>query len=278
MSGINIAEFIPEIWSARILTNLNAGLVFAGLCNTNYEGDITKAGDTVHITTFGRPSVHTYTPNDDIQVDPTSADTTALEIDQLDYFSFEVDDVEKKQALAGWVEEVTREASYSLAEATDGYVSGLMDSDANDDLDGATISSAGDAYELLVGLRTVLTKENVPYPGRWATVPPEFYAALLQDQRFIDASASADAGAALRNGLVGRAAGFDVYESNTTPSGDTVIAGHPIATTYASQILSVESQRRELRFGDLVKGLHVYGAKVIRPEALAKSQVTINLT
>lgn len=279
-----ISNFIPEIWSAQILEHLRAQLVYGGpmVSNRDYEGEIAQAGDTVHITDFTDPAVRSYTAESDISVDSIDDNDTTLTVDQADYFAFDVDDVIKRQALPGWVASVTRAAGYKLAESVDSYLSGVMytavNSTTNDYGAFTADISDGNSYNLLVQLRTKLTKSNVPAQGRWVIVPPEYYAALLQDDRFIDASRSGSTDT-LRNGLVGRAAGFDVYESNTVPEPTAgtfaVIAGHQMATTFAQQIASTEAQRRELRFGDLIKGLSLYGAKVVRPEALALASVTV---
>lgn len=279
-----LSNFIPEIWSAQIWEALRTRLVYAGpgVVNRDYEGDIAAAGDTVHITSFTDPTIRSYTSESNITVDSISDDTRALVIDQAKYFAFDVDDVIRRQALPGWVASVSSRSAYGLALAADAYVSAAMrtavDGGAND-LGAVTADiSNNDGYGLvLVALWKKLTQNDVPAEGRFAVVGPSFYAALLQDNRFIDASASGSTDA-LRNGFVGRAVGFDIYVSNQTPDPTTgvegVLAGHPIATTYAEQIDSVEAQRRELRFGDLVKGLHLYGAKVVHPEALALADVT----
>lgn len=280
-----IANFIPEVWSAQILETLRAVLVYGGpsVVNRDYEGEIAQAGDTVHITNFSDPTVKTYTAETDITVDSITDDTRALVVDQAKYFAFDVDDISRRQALPGWVESVTRAGAYKLAEAMDAYLANLMytavNGSANDLGDKTVDISDNTAYPLLVDLRTVLQNDNVPAAGRWVIVPPEFTAALLQDNRFIDASASGDQGAALRNGFVGRAAGFDIFESNTVPEPTAnrwaIIAGHSMATTFAQQIVDVRAQERELRFGDLVKGLSLYGAKVVRPEALALATAVV---
>jgi len=281
-----IQNFVPEYWSAKLLTALRATARYtqAGVINRNYEGEISQAGDTVHITSFSDPTIGDYTKGSTTIAYPALTDATrALIIDQAKYWSFSVDDIDKRQALDGFIPEATRGAASGLSLAADEYVSGLMVAAAEgttNDLGAETVgSSDGDAYELLVELRTVLTRAEVPADGRFVIVPPEFYGVLLKDQRFIDASASADAGT-LRNGVVGRAAGFNVIEGTTVPetSGGAfqVIAGHSIATTYAEQIVKTEAIRLERRFEDGVRGLHVYGGKVVRPEALALATVTVS--
>lgn len=279
-----IENFIPEIWSASLLENLRDNLVYgaAPIINRNYEGDIARAGDTVHITSFVDPSVRDYTKNGTITWDLLTDATQALVVDQAQYFAFKVDDIDKRQAIDGFVSETTRGASYNLAAEADGYVAGLMVAgvDTGNDLGAATIgATAGDAYDLLVDMRTTLTRSKTPEAGRWAVVPPEAYGVLLKDDRFIRADAAGTT-EGLRNGFVGRAAGFDIYESNTVPgdatAGFSVVAGHGMATTYAEQIASTEALRLETTFGDGVRGLHLYGAKVIRPELLAVATVTVS--
>ena len=142
------------------------------------------------------------------------------------------------------------------------------------------ITTASAAYEQLVALRTLMAKNNVP-TGTWqVAVPPEFMALLLQDDRFVKAGTDFNNGILL-NGFVGRAAGFDVYESNNIPVGDAdtdlqVIAGPAFATAFAEQIVETEAYRLEKRFADGVKGLNVYGCKNLYPKAIAKLVFTVS--
>lgn len=280
-----ISNFIPEIWSANILEALRKNLVYGGpaVINRDYEGDIALAGDTVHITSFGDPSVGTYTPENDITVGSLTDSTQALAVDQMKYFAFDVDDVYKRQALPGWVEQATSRSGYLLAKTADSFLASTMYAAVNQtqyDI-GAVTGDISDntTYGLVVAkMWQELSSRDVPMDGRFLIASPAVYAALLQDNRFINAFASGSTDP-LRNGLVGRILGFTVYLSTNTPdptSGvSAIIAGHPIATTYAEQLLEVRAQEREKRFGQLVKGLHVYGAKVVRPECLSLASVTI---
>lgn len=284
-----IANFIPEVWSAALLKSLRDRLSYAqsGVINRNYEGEIARAGDTVHITSFVDPAVREYTKYGPISWDQLTDATIPLVVDQANYFAFKVDDIDRRQAMGGFVEEATTGASYNLAAAADAYVVGEMvsDTDAGNQLGSVSVATPGEAYELLVDLRAKLTRSNTPDDGRFVVVPPEFYGLLLLDDRFIRADASGTT-AGLRNGQAGRAAGFDIIESNRVPeddateSGDvhyTLVAGHPMATTYAEQIAETEALRLEGAFADGVRGLHLFGAKVIRPTLLATADVDIDL-
>jgi N4-gp56 family major capsid protein len=278
-----ISNFIPEVWSAKLLTALEKSLVYAaaGVVNRDYEGEISQYGDTVHITNLVDPTIGSYTAHTDITIEDVDDATQALTITQSPYFAFEVDDIEKRQARGTVLDEQARRAAYLLRDKADQYVAGLMATgvDAGNIIAEATVTAAT-AYETLVDLGTTLTEDNVPFEGRWAIVTPKFYGLLLKDDRFV--AAGDEAGAATRaNGVVGSAAGLSIRVSNNAPdgpgagAGKLLIAGTSIATTYAEQIAKVESFKMEKRFNEAIKGLHLYGAKVVRPTALAAADVIV---
>lgn len=278
-----ITNFIPEVWSAKLLTALEKNLVYgaAGVVNRDYEGEISQFGDTVHITNLVDPTIGSYTAHTDITIEDVDDGTATLIINQSPYFAFEVDDIEKRQARGGVLDEQARRAAYLLRDKADQYVAGLMATgvDAGNVIAEATVTSAT-AYDTLVDLGTLLTEDNVPFEGRWAIVTPKFYGLLLKDDRFV-ASGSESGSATLANGVVGSAAGLSIRVSNNAPdgpgvgAGKLVIAGTSIATTYAEQIAKVESFKMEKRFNEAIKGLHLYGAKVVRPTALAAADVIV---
>lgn len=276
--------FRPEIWAAEILVSLRQRYVFAqaGIINREYEGEIERAGDTVHINSIVRPTIRDYTEHGTITWEQLSDEDRALVIDQADYFAFKVDDIERRQSLPGFIEAATSEAAVGMVEETDEYVSAQMvdgvDGTTND-IGAFTVDiSDNTGWALMLALRSKLNLASVPREGRWAVVPDAVAAALLRDDRFVDASRSGSTDA-LRAGELGSIAGFTVYESNTVPEPTSgvyhVLAGHAMATTFAEQINQVETIRLENQFGDGVRGLHLYGAKVIRPEALALASVTV---
>ena len=274
-----IANFIPEIWSANLLQPLQKSEVFGGVCNRDYEGDISQAGDTVHITTVSDVTVGDYTPHTDISIEALSDTNQALIVNQSKFFAFEVDDVEKRQAISDVIAPATSNAAYQLADLADQYIAGLMKAGVatGNKLTAVTSTDAAKLYETIVDLGVLLDEASVPSQGRWVVITPAQYGLLLKDERFISASDSANA--TLRNGIVGEAAGFSVRKSNNVPTTSgvsTIIAGSSIATTFAEQISSVEATRKEKGFADIVKGLHLYGAKVTRPKALATVDYSIS--
>jgi hypothetical protein len=170
-----------------------------------------------------------------------------------------------------------RRAGWQLRDEADTFLAGVMEAAV---LSGNKIGSLGtpiiptkdDAYEYLVDLSVLLDEANVPLEGRFVVVPAWFHGLLLKDERFVS-SGTAAASRTLRNAEVGEAAGFSILKSNNVPNttGEKyrIIAGHSIATAYVEQVLDVQTYKPEKRFGDAVKGLHVYGAKVVRPTCLA---------
>lgn len=280
-----IVTFIPEFWSAALLQGIRQTNIFGSFVNRNYEGEIQNAGDTVHINTVGRPTIRNYTPHTSITVDPLTDSEITFVITQSKYWAFEVDDVERRQALdAGrLVNEAMSEAAAGLSELADSYLAGLMVTDtlAGNKLGAQTVNSPDTAFNLLVSLRTKLANNRIPADGRWVAVSSDFVGYMIKDARFNNAQASGST-ETLRNGFVGRAVGFDIFEVPATqlPAGATTgkmfIAGHQMATTFAEQIRKTEGLRMVDRFADMVRGLHLYGGKVIRPSALATADVTVS--
>lgn len=280
-----VTSFIPEIWNARLLNALRADLVYTNLFNRNYEGEIRQAGDTVHINTITDISIKDYTRNTDIDNPEqlTTADQT-LVVDQAKYYNFYLNDVDKAQALPGLIDAAMASASHGLAEAVDKYLAGLLAAASGTITTGLGSTStpltvtASSAYELLVDMKTAMDKANVPKMGRKVVLPPEFEGFMLKDARF--AANGGKGENRLENGAVARAAGFDIYISNNVPNTSgakyKVIASTQESNTYAEQLVKTEAYRREKGFDDGVKGLLVYGAKIIRPAAVAVA--TVNFT
>ena len=269
---MSVATFIPELWSARLLQGLEKSHVATNLVNRDYEGQIRNQGDKVNINTLSDVAIKTYTPNSDI-ASPDDLTTTKqqLEITEADYFNIQLDDVDRVQAAGELMDTAMRNVAYKMNDRTDGFILGKIASGVDPgNIIGATASpiqvTKNNIYESIIEMRTKLDKANVPTSGRTIIIPPEIYALLLQDERFVKSDAVAGQNV-LVNGLVGRVAGFDVFESNNVVY-DTnnkfwkVTAQVRTATTFAEQIVKTEAYRMEKRFSDAVKGLHVYGAKV----------------
>lgn len=277
-------KFIPQIWSAKILDALEKNLVYAQLFNSDYEGEITEAGDTVHIAQVGDVSIKDFKCDTDLAApDDVTATDTVLKIDQAKYFNISVCDVNEVQSKINLLDTATQRAGYGFSDVADQYLGGLLAKDAGITLGGEsapTVITEQNAYETMVEIKTALDKANLPKAGRKVVVPPEYEGFMLLDPRFVQVGTDA-ANDRLEMGTIYRVAGMDVLVSNNVPTfsyetsktGYKVVATSNIAGTFAQQILKTEAYRPEKRFADAVKGLHVYGAKVTRPAVVAKASV-----
>jgi len=271
---MSVNNFKPTIWTREILYSLKNNLIATNLVNFDYQGDITNAGDKVRIQTPNAISVFDYT-GADISFENIASATQTLEIDQAKAFAFNVDDVDQAQANVNLMQTYMVEAAHALAKAADTFIFDSY-SAATHDIDTGNFTKTN-AYEQLTEAGKLLSESDVPEQGRWVVVDPAGYKALSNDPAFQRASDLGDQTSRL--GFAGMAAGFSVFMSNNLPivSGSPdrkqYLFGHRIAITMAEQINKVEATRREAGFGDRVKGLHLYGKKVVRPSALGVIQV-----
>jgi N4-gp56 family major capsid protein len=271
-----ITNMLPSIWSARILAKLEKNLVFAqpGVVNRDYEGDIRADGDRVHIHSFNDLTVGTYTKNSTTITYEQLTDTrVTLLIDQSKYFAFQVDDIDTAQMRPELIDAASDRAAYQLAEVADSYVAGLYSGASSASPDNTIETSqftSTNVYQKLVDLSVLMDQVNLPAGGRFIVVPPWVKGLLLQNSSFVTA-AKPDA---VLNGEIGQIAGIRILVSNnvkTTGSSPVVshmMAGHPSALAYAEQIVNVEGLRLEGSFADAVRGLHLYGAKLLDPARL----------
>jgi hypothetical protein len=277
-----VTSFIPEIWAASLLRELEKDLVYgqSGIINRDYEGEISQAGDTVHIGGIGAVTIREYDRTAAIEAPETLATSDqSLLIDQEMYYNFKVNDVDRAQVAGDLMGPAAAEAAYGLADVADEYIAGLHAGvDASmlygSDIAPVELATADDAYDLLVDLAVMLDEANVPVGQRFAVIPPWLAGFLAKDTRILTSLGSS----VIPNGFVGQVSTLRLLKSNNVPNyeGDLykIIAGYPGAWTFAQQILKTEAYRVELGFDDAVKGLHVYGAKVVRSTKLAVATVT----
>jgi N4-gp56 family major capsid protein len=266
-----ITQMLPQIWSARILAKLEKALIFAqpGVVNRDYEGDIRADGDRVHIHSFNDLTIGTYTKNSTTITYEQLTDTrVTLLIDQARYFSFKIDDVDAAQMRPELIDAASDRAAYQLAEDADSYVASLYSGASTSNPDNTIETSqftATNVYQKLVDLSVLMDQVNLPSEGRFVVVPPWVKGLLLQNSTFVTASKPD----AVLNGEIGQIAGLRILVSNnvkttgTSPVVSHMMAGHPSALAYAEQIVNLEGLRLEGSFADAVRGLHLYGAKVL---------------
>ncbi len=285
-----------------ILAAEKKALVFGGpgIVNDDYEGEISGPGTTVHITQFGDPEISDYAPNESIAYQELDDAGQELLIDQRKYFAFTIDDVDKRQAAGDMQSYLEDRAAYKLADTADQFIAGLYVNCANANIllgangstssliadneiapavYGGSSSAPADFYlKVVLPLKVKLDEAFVPKDGRYLVVPPWAEALLEQTQAFVSVATPAQQ-EVFSEGKIGRVSGFDVYTSNNsvefdqTYDGWVVQAGHPMAITFAEQIVQTEALRLQTTFADAVRGLHVYGGRLVRPDHIAVAGV-----
>ena len=276
---MSIDNFKPTIWTAKLLENLNYQHVYAQLANRDYEGEIKALGDSVRINSIGRITVSAYTPNStSISWQELQDASQVLVIDKDYYYAFYVEDVDNVQTKPKLMNDAMKEASWGLVETAEDLLSAILyngTASANV-LTAVTVGTGAgddDAYETLVDLDVKLTENNVPRNAdRWVVVPPWYEGLLRKDPRFVSFGTDKNRSELTTGESIGNASGFKVYISNNVPTSSTayyVQAGYKGAWSYAEQILKTEALRIQTAFRDGIRGQHVWGAKVTRPNCLA---------
>lgn len=262
-------NFIPELWSARLLTHLDKTMTALNFVNTDYEGEIRAYGDTVHINQIGNISIKDYTGADIEGPEEAGGDQQTLVIDQAKYFNFQVKDIDKAQANVNLLDASMERAGVAMADVIDIDIYKTMAEDAGFKTNIIELNEEN-IYSELVKLSVYMNENNVPKAGRKVALPPFAIGYLLLDPRFVRDDSVRD------NGTVGRAAGFEIIETNNlhVASGTTnAVAGTEQGTTFATQIVETEPYRPESNFSDAVKGLNVWGRKVIQPDAVVNFKI-----
>lgn len=270
-----ITNFIPEIWNKQMLLDFKETAVAATLANREYEGDAAR-GNTVRITGAVDVAIKDYkaagrTTSAD-EVTDTSQD---LLIDQEKSFDFYVDDIDRAQA-AGSLERYTESAARGMAGDSDKFLFALAAAADAAPLGGA-VSSGDQAFDVIRDLRKRLNKSSVPKGSRALFVNAEFEAYLLGADSKLTSVDVSGSPAGLREAAIGRFLGFTVYTTENLPKVDTPMAVgvYLPAWAYVSQIDETEAMRAQNKFADRLRGLHVYGGRVIRPEGVAVYDSTV---
>jgi hypothetical protein len=309
VSGQTNSFFLPSIYSKKVLNFFRKASVVEAITNTDYAGEISAFGDSVRIIKEPVISVSDYTRGSDTTATKLTDQELTLVVDSAKAFKFIVDDIETNMSHVNFKEVATSSAAYALRDSYDAAVIASMFSGVStsgpDHVLGADASAATqsmgahqvgsnsidltgsdgtgtDPLDVMAFMAKLLDEQSVPEEGRWFVAPPSFYNELSQSgSKLLSVDFNAGQGS-IRNGLVssGKLRGFDMYKSNNVAAASTatgkILAGHISSTATAQTIISTEVLRDPTSFGDIVRGLHVYGAKVLRPEALVSAFYTVD--
>jgi hypothetical protein len=287
-------NFIPEIWSGKLIENFYDATVLSAISNTNYEGEIRNMGDTVNIRTTPTITIKTYVKGQTLAVENPDKEKLQLVIDKGEYFACVEDDVDKVQADINLMDTWSKDASERMKIKIDQRVLTDILPDISALNKGNTagritanidLGSTGTAFaitktnvlEYIVDMGTVLDEANAPESDRFLVIPAKM-AGMIKKSDFKSALVTGDNVSILRNGQLGMIDRFTVYMShNLSVSSNkfSIIAGHKMGFTFASQMTNMETIRSESTFGNVIRGLQVYGYKVVKPEALAQGVVTL---
>ena len=271
-------NFIPEVFSKLLQAKFYKKSILPAISNTDYEGEISGQGDKVIIRTVPNVTINDYAGTITTQ-ELTTAKVEML-IDKAKYYSFKVDDVLAAQADINMLDGASTDASEGMRIAVETDVLSAAVTGATSIGSQTAITSANILENILL-MSKQLDELNIPEEGRFIVLSPEFIS-LLKQSELRQAYVTGDATSPLRNGQVGMVDRFNVFQSNmvyTPASGSDagythVLAGHPKALSFASQFTNTETVRMESTFGDQVRGLKVYGSKVVTPDALCVGKWT----
>lgn len=268
-----ITNFIPTVWSENLYEELHKQYIAVSNCNREFEGDIKHKGAVVKICGVGEVNVHEYTKDTDMEGAQTLSDTVAeLTIDKARYFNFQIDDIDRAQSSPKLMNAAMKIAASSLANMADLAVYRLYEEAGNKVSESQ--ATADNIIDLIIDARTKLYTKNVTDAHEVvAEVSPEIAALILKAKIKL----SIDNGETLETGCIGSIGGCKIFVSNniiTSISTGTGIKTHMCivrtkrAIAFAEQLSEIEAYRPEQRFSDAVKGLHLYGVKVVYPSEM----------
>lgn len=276
---MGLDTFIPSVWAGQLLPKLYKSLVFGSAVNRDYEGEIRQYGDSVRINEIGDITIADYTKYGSLTWQELSSAQKILFIDQAKSFSFAIDDIDEVQAKPKVMAEAMSRAAYNIADTIDQHIAGLY-TGAGITLTATTVTTTN-VLSWFASAAQKLTENNVPTAGRIAIISPAIHTKLL-----LNVTGGPDVTGVpkvfedgiLMNGYVGNVYGFNVLVSNNVYSASANVFQPMFLTrqaiSFAGQLTQIKAVDRPDTFQQGVKGLYVYGSKVVRPQALATCTAT----
>ena len=296
-------NWVPAVYSQKVQKFFRRASVVEDITNTDYAGEIENFGDTVNIVKEPSITVSDYARGQTVNTQTLADDKLQLTVDQGSYFAFKVDDIEERQSHVNWEALATSSGAYSLKKNYDyNVLKNIYDNAATSAGNTGTDASPidGDAADdtlanVISAAKTVLDSNDVPEENRWFVAPPAFFKQLRKaGAKIMDQSVMADGGASsMRNGMVTDRPlfGFRLYSTNAIAvssgaassktfgsAGSNEYAflyGHQGAVATANHIAKTELIRDPDSFSDIVRGLHVFGRKILRSDAVYSGVITI---
>jgi hypothetical protein len=289
-------KFIPEVWSGKLAVKFYIATCLTEITNNDWEGEISDVGDKVKIRSVPTVTISNYTKGQSLTKQVPGTTVIELNIDQGKYFAVVVDDVDAVQSDIKLMDSFSQDAAEQMKIAVEASVFSTVYTQAHAKNKGATagqisgnlnLGATGAPFavdktnvlDFIVDVGLALDEQNVPETGRWMVLPA-WMCAMIKKSDLKDASISGDGTSILRNGRIGNVDRFTIYSSNNLTYGadgaDTAfeaMAGTKDAISFASQITKVETLRSTDVFGDIMRGLNVYGFKVTKPEALVHMHI-----
>lgn len=274
---MSINAFIPTVWSETLYRAIDKQYIGVAHCSRDFEGDIRERGSIVKICGLNPIAVHDYTKNTDMSApEEITSFNNELVIDQAKYFNFLIDDVERAQSNPDAMQLAMKNAASALSDAADRYVYDIC-------------SKAGMMYEAtatvdtilntLIEARTLLFEHNVTENDEvYLEVSPAIAEMLFKAK----INLAGDNTALVENGCIGSLFGYKVFVSRNIVTEENEYGDYHYcimrtkrAVTFAEQLSEIDAYRPELRFADAIKGLHLYGAKVIYPHELMRLKLNV---
>ena len=301
-NNLSQGNFTPQIFSQKVQKFFRRASVVEDITNTDYAGEIENFGDTVKIIKEPTITVRDYARGQTVDTQILADDQITMTVDQGSYFAFKVDDIEERQSHVNFEALATSSGAYSLKKNYDYNVLKFIYDNSSDGTGTGTDASPidGDAAvdtlaDVVSSAKKVLDKNDVPEENRWLVAPPEFFQQLRKaGAKLSDQSVMADGGSSqIRNGMVTDRPlfGFNMYQSNaiavsggsaanhtfgSSGSNEHVfLYGHMSGVATVNHIAKTELIRDPDSFADVVRGLHVFGRKILRSEAVQRGVITI---
>ena len=269
-------NFIPSVWSEAINRGLERECVFVQDCNRQYEGDVSKMGDSVHILGVGRPTIKTLeraNASGEIDAAEEVADSSViLNINQIRYFNYKVGDIDKAQAVGGLMDALSEETAEGISNEMDKFVANLATEATKLYTEDKVVTKDNVLDILDDAIEAMQDKDINISSGVTITISPRFY--KLFKKAYIEKDT--DNSEFLKNGVVARYGAVTVRMSkNVAKTGDTdnIMIRTKRAIAFVNPLTHTEAYRPEKSFADAVKGFVLFDGKIVRPDEIINVNV-----